>query len=1084
MAAAIDAVLEPVFHPESMIVSNGLSYQDGDAFQLNDGQRTVNFEFDTGYVLTFPSNGGQGIADGDSITLFSATLDRNVTFEFNKVGGVAAGSIPVAIADTTSVLGVASLLRQAILSAATTNPAIVALGLGNPQVISGSRLQLGGASGTQIRVRSGGIGVNGVPGVGGAVQFEVPGALGIRVPGSGGPIIRDGETFSVSDGTNTVVFEMDRNGASTSGRVPVTYANTLPNGSPQLVAQGIADAINVEVAAGRLLNLTASVVVSSTNPLDVVVDLDSDSRHSLNMTNTILLREGRPGAVVDGETFALGDGVRTFRFEMNSNATTLPGNVAIAFTALDDPDTIAANIATAINGVGLAGFAAQTIGLGRLVLNETVAAVIDTAALINILRSGAPGDAVVAIPFTPSSTFSSANVAQAVASAISSSTLNVVPTVNAASRRRITLNGAPITLQLNGPAVTSSTDPPLSFEQPVDIVKQYRDMVRVIGHTVVDPGPLGLTDGLPADVPSDPDILRQGYNGNQRGQANLFEGIYIDDFIIGFAERGELVTGAVSNSSFTVNPGLAVPIVDVLSGPYQLEIRRSDEYTAGTSLTKSIDTNDRQATGVTLIAQAGSRIVDGQTFGLRAGGATVTFEYEDASILDGNPEKGVAAGHVQLVLDPSDPDYVVADRIRDAINSAEVRGSLTGVAAALADGTDGVKKPGPSTSNRIDVFGQVSLIKSGTPVPESNDTIPFATETGIAGLNSPNYQASGFIGDNPNFPLLKGQDVDLFKVFLNAGEQLTIDVDAAEIGSTLNSVLAVFNASGVAVAFNNNGRGTGELVSNDSFLSFIPAIAGTYYIGVSGFNGTAVAAPFTVYDPFIEGSNSEGTTGFYELHLTFGDPARADFQLANSFGDQNRIREQGQIILEANRVRFSSGFGIDIRAARDPQNGQPLQGPVRQLGELNFDQLAPGVVVTNNLVEGNNQGGIRLSGDVLVSAPVPFGRVVNNTVVGRGGTLIPGPAITDVGIIVLNNASPTLLNNIVANTAFGIAVDPTSSSTVVGGSVYQGNRTNTFGVTTEAFPLVLANTDPLFVNAAKGNYYLARNSSAIGSAVG
>jgi hypothetical protein len=1083
VATAIDAALEPVFHPESLIASNGLSYQDGSAFQLNDGQRTVNFEFDTGYVLTFPTNGGRGIADGDSITLFSATLDRSVTFEFNKVGGVAAGSLPVAITDTTSTLGVASLLRQAILGAAATNPVIVALGLNNPQVISGSRLQLGGAGGTQIEVRSGGIGVNGVPGVGGAVQFQVPGALGIRVPGSGGPLIRDGETFSVSDGTRTVVFEMDRNGASGSGRVAIAYANSLPNGSPRLVAQAIADAINAEVAGGRLTNLSATVVENPANPLDVVVDLGSDSRHSLNMTNTILLAEGRQGAVVDGETFALGDGVRTFRFEMNSAGTTLAGNIPIAYGLFDDPDTIAASIATAINGVGLSGYNAQSIGLGSVALNETVAAVIDTAALINIRRTGAPGNAVIAIPLTPSATFSSANVAQAIATAIGSSTLNVIPTVNAASRRRITLNGAPITLQLNGTAVTSSTDPPLSFEQPVDIVKQYRSMVRVIGHTVVDPGPLGLSSSLQADVPSDPDLLRQGYNGNQRGQANQFEGIYIDDFIIGFAERGELVTGATTNSNFVVNPGLAVPIVDVLSGPYQLEIRRSDEYTVGTSLSKSINTNDRQSTGVTLIAQAGSRLVDGQTFGLRAGGAAVTFEFEDASILDGNPRKGVAAGNVELRFDPTDPDFVVAARIRDAINSDEVRGILTGVTAALADGTDGVKKPGPSTSNRIDVFGQVSLIKSGAPVPESNDTIPFATETGIAGLNSPNYRASGFIGDNPNFPLLKGQDVDLFKVFLNAGEQLTIDVDAAEIGSTLNSVLAVFNASGVAVAFNNNGRGTGELVSNDSFLSFIPAIAGTYYIGVSGFNGTAVAAPFTVYDPFIEGSNNEGTTGFYELQLTFGDPARADFQLANSFGDQNRVREQGQIILEANRVRFSAGFGISLLATRDPQNGQPLQGPPRQLGELNFARLAPGVVVTNNLLESNNGGGVLLAGDSLVSAPVPFGRVVNNTVFGRGGSLVPGPSLNDIGIAVVNNASPTLLNNIVANTAIGIGVDASSASTVIGGSVYQGNLTNTVGAATESFPLALTNADPLFVNAAKGNFYLARNSAAIDSAV-
>ncbi|MCH5376961.1 MAG: hypothetical protein JJ992_23595, partial [Planctomycetes bacterium] len=66
-----------------------------------------------------------------------------------------------------------------------------------------------------------------------------------------------------------------------------------------------------------------------------------------------------------------------------------------------------------------------------------------------------------------------------------------------------------------------------------------------------------------------------------------------------------------------------------------------------------------------------------------------------------------------------------------------------------------------------------------------------------------------------------------------------------------------------------------------------------------------------------------------------------------------------------------------------------------------------------------------------------------------------GQQATGAGIVVENNASPTLLNNILANLDTGIEVDPSSQTTVVGGSLYRGNSTDTVGVATEDFPLYL-----------------------------
>ena len=91
------------------------------------------------------------------------------------------------------------------------------------------------------------------------------------------------------------------------------------------------------------------------------------------------------------------------------------------------------------------------------------------------------------------------------------------------------------------------------------------------------------------------------WNSPERGQRNAFEGFYIDDIIVGFAERGEMVTnGTGSTSMFSV----ALPVAETypqqsLSGDYQLEIRRGTEYAVQLDPTASditivgtIDTND------------------------------------------------------------------------------------------------------------------------------------------------------------------------------------------------------------------------------------------------------------------------------------------------------------------------------------------------------------------------------------------------------------------------------------------------------------------------------------------------------------
>lgn len=139
-------------------------------------------------------------------------------------------------------------------------------------------------------------------------------------------------------------------------------------------------------------------------------------------------------------------------------------------------------------------------------------------------------------------------------------------------------------------------------------------------------------------------------------------------------------------------------------------------------------------------------------------------------------------------------------------------------------------------------------------------------------------------------------------------------------------------------------------------------------------------------------------------------------------------------------------------------------------------------MIENNLVAYSGQAGIAFRGDTNPAGEpvgaVPFGRIVNNTVFGYADSP------SGVGILVENTAGPTLLNNIVAGLGVGVQVDTSSvGNTVLGGMLYQNNATNVQGTTEGTLAQILTPTQPLFVDAAGGNFYLDHGSLAIDSSI-
>ncbi len=160
---------------------------------------------------------------------------------------------------------------------------------------------------------------------------------------------------------------------------------------------------------------------------------------------------------------------------------------------------------------------------------------------------------------------------------------------------------------------------------------------------------------------------------------------------------GSRVGSGEPNSTYV---GVNVPSTTVNSGNYQLEIRLGDEFFQSNSfgsptLTKSFDTNDRLAEQITLIAPAGSDLTNGDMFQLSDGGRSIIFEFTTNGV--------VGLGNVPVRFASTDPAFVVARAIRDAVNSTGVQSQISGSIRAASSG--GIQTGTTGRDTRVDLHG-------------------------------------------------------------------------------------------------------------------------------------------------------------------------------------------------------------------------------------------------------------------------------------------------------------------------------------------------------------------------------------------
>jgi len=643
-------------------------------------------------------------------------------------------------------------------------------------------------------------------------------------------------------------------------------------------------------------------------------------------------------------------------------------------------------------------------------------------------------------------------------------------------------------------ALAGGTDPYTTFHQR----DRFIDVTRV---TVTDPGP--FTVSTPRLEDNFSEFGQPGLPPATRAQGNAFEGLFIDDFIIGLAERGETVTGARIDTTFVTQTtsGSSIAV-----GPYQLEIRGGADYgsplvSSGIQLTGSFEPNQQQSRAQTIRFNGSSQIADGQTIVLSDGSNRLTLEFEDQGLLPTSPAVGIGSGRLPIPFNSllNESSKVIASRVRDIINGNVVQ-SVLRIAAISSDGsltgqnTDVISLVGTVSATLPSSVGVLSSLvidadrntqrEQGQVIIE-NSRISHSQGFGITLSAEPRDSVSN--APNPgsvrntitlnNQRLIPGAVVANNELVGNLGGGINIvgetvvgNLPAAPVpfARILNNSILGGSVANVNVAppstIGNDFYQLGSSSFADSVFRYTPT-AGGGPVPIAGLqnSGSALGAPdySGIGEPIAgQGAVSLGRGGvlivqFTDNILTGSNDARADLAVY-----EVGLAEQVKVEVSPDNVNYTSvGFASFNNRYID-------------LDAFGFSSLSQLFYV--RLTDVANEGS--LSGD-SVGADIDAVGALSS----RAGQIFTP---SGVGVRVGANASPTLLNNIVVNHQEGIFVDATSSSTVIGATLYQGNIRNTSGVAGAGqFPLTVDLGVPLFTDTVAGNLYPVPGSVAIDSTI-
>jgi hypothetical protein len=603
------------------------------------------------------------------------------------------------------------------------------------------------------------------------------------------------------------------------------------------------------------------------------------------------------------------------------------------------------------------------------------------------------------------------------------------------------------------------------------------ELVSLPGMTVTNPGPFTFTS--------------QSANNADRGLANDFEGIYLDDFIIGFRERGEVVsdpnTGAAIDTTFASAPirgtgstQIGEAIANSINvGPYQLEIRGGEEYLTqtvnGLAYSQSVGINERLSTGATLTLSGSDNLVDDDYIDIGDGVRTLRFVFKNTVLNTPLNSGEIAVPFSTSVLDSAtgvarpETAATIAARLRDLINSPGVQAQLSVTASAINGAVAGLAGSTIGLSSN-------ALVSTSDPSPRA----PFAATVvnkKRGDVNTRREQGQIIIENS------RITDSAEFGIRLRADNRSTIS-NNPNPGSVRNTIV-----------LNNERLAPGAVIINNELIG--NQLGGIQIVGDTGAATSASASvPFAriVNNTIVGGSLSQATdiesAVFNDLLFTQGTVAFADRVPANGYSPNfagGPIPTTGfdQPTDAIGSPSFTGTAGIEPGAG---QGAVSLGNGGRLIVEFVDNVLTgsgnsrPDLVVFE--VGVSERVAVEVSSDATSYTFVGYIDGINSTIdldafgfttqsrlkfVRLTDIVNEGDATTasigadidavgalssilatqyqaaGIGIDVGANASPTLLNNIIVNHATGLSVAASSASTVVGGMIFHRNTSNLAG---------------------------------------
>ncbi len=312
--------------------------------------------------------------------------------------------------------------------------------------------------------------------------------------------------------------------------------------------------------------------------------------------------------------------------------------------------------------------------------------------------------------------------------------------------------------------------------------------------------------------------------------------------------------------------------------------------------------------------------------------------------------------------------------------------------------------------------------------------------------------AAGSIVDGATFTLSDRENLLTFEFDLNAGA-----TDAA-LGVAQGNVR-------VPITPSSTSQDIADAIVNAINSNTVQQLLGLTASIQGQAAGASAGTIIELHGPVATDLN--GAYAFPASTLLVGFVNGGETSFGEDLGDVERERAQGQILLVNNSITNSRGFGIVTdAAAQNQQNGsgpRPYPGAPINFPTLNTAAVAPGIVIANNILA-NNASGVFVSDDPALGTTNPIARIINNTFFGGA-----------VGVQLSNGASPTIINNIFANTS-GLAVNPGSgTSAVLGANLYSNSAQSP--TLPESFGIQATGT--VFVSTTNGKFYLSSGSPAI-----